>query len=85
MSAAEYTAPRMGNLSDKPELMNTADAADAFGVSEKTIRRWCETGEIPHTKVGRAFVFDRNLLRAWLDERFAQSMARTAKADGLEG
>jgi excisionase family DNA binding protein len=42
-------------LAAVPETMSAQEAADYLGVVERTVRRWIETGDLPATKVGKAF------------------------------
>ena len=42
----------MGNAGIDVPLHTTAEVADMRGVSERTVRRWCESGEVWAMKVG---------------------------------
>src|SRR4051812_10269513 len=41
------------------ELMNAQTLATHLGVTERTVRRWIERGELPAEKRGRSFVIRR--------------------------
>ena len=42
-----------------PDLMNAQALATHLGVTERTVRRWIERGELPAEKRGRSFVIRR--------------------------
>jgi excisionase family DNA binding protein len=42
-----------------PEFMNAQALATHLGVTERTVRRWIERGELPADKHGRSFVIRR--------------------------
>jgi len=44
--------------------MTTKEVMKAFGVTERTVRRWVER-ECPHEKVDKKLVFDANKLAKW--------------------
>jgi excisionase family DNA binding protein len=46
-----------------PKFGTVADAARVLGVSEQTIRRKAELGEIPSTRIGRSVRIDLSALR----------------------
>ena len=52
----------MDNETKPPRLGNLADAADRMGVSERTVRRMINRGELPAYRVGK------RLIRVDLDE-----------------
>jgi len=43
-----------------PDLMNAQALATHLGVTERTVRRWIERGELPAEKHGRSFVIRRD-------------------------
>ncbi len=47
-------------------ILSTADAARLANRAEKTVRVWCESGELPATKRGRAWAIRRQDLDAYL-------------------
>jgi excisionase family DNA binding protein len=57
-----------------PILLNTKEAADALGLSERTLERWRVTGGGPrYVKVGRAVRYLLADLIEWVEERRRQS------------
>jgi excisionase family DNA binding protein len=38
--------------------LSAQQVADRYGVAEKTVRRWIESGRLPAEKLGRAFAID---------------------------
>src|SRR5712691_3267930 len=51
--------PVMPSTSREPEYMNAQALATYLGVTERTVRRWIERGELPAEKRGRSFVIRR--------------------------
>jgi excisionase family DNA binding protein len=47
-------------------VLSTAEAAEELGVSEDTVRRMCERGELRAYRVGRAWKIRREDLDAYL-------------------
>src|SRR5437763_5169434 len=49
----------MEGLQQAPEFMNAQALATHLGVTERTVRRWIERGELSAEKRGRSFVIRR--------------------------
>jgi excisionase family DNA binding protein len=49
----------MENRQQAPEFMNAQALATHLGVTERTVRRWIERGELAAEKRGRSFVIRR--------------------------
>jgi len=69
----------------RPELINTAKAADVLGVRPQTLRLWRSRGTGPtyvrlHGTRGRV-LYDVADLRAWLDTRRFTSTAEEAEGE----
>jgi excisionase family DNA binding protein len=45
---------------------NLQQAAAMLGVSDKTLKKLAENGEIQHRRVGRRWIFSDRALREWL-------------------
>jgi excisionase family DNA binding protein len=58
-----------------PDLVTTREAAVALRVTETTVRRWIESGELPATRVGKRIL---RIPRTALS-RFAGSEATNAQ------
>ena len=58
------TNPAAGqpNQSSLDAWMSTIDAAAHFGVTDRCIRKWCRTGQLPATWSGNRWWIDRNAL-----------------------
>lgn len=41
------------SMAAKPQIYDAQKLARFFGVSRKTIWKWCETGKLPAFKIGR--------------------------------
>lgn len=50
-------------------LLTVRDVAFILNMSERHIRRMCESGEIPCLQVAGRYRFEPRDLRRWLDER----------------
>lgn len=60
-----------GKPAELTKLYTVSEAAAILGVSLKTVRKWLESGYIPHTRLGPAARLIR--IRAEDLERFLQS------------
>jgi excisionase family DNA binding protein len=52
-----------------PQVMNVSEVAAYLRVSEATIYRLAQAGQIPSGKVGRAWRFRREAIDSWISER----------------
>jgi len=53
------------------KIMTTQEVAEYLRLSEATIYKLAQSGEIPAVKVGRTWRFKRELIDEWLCERSA--------------
>jgi excisionase family DNA binding protein len=58
-----------------PEIMTLKEVADYIRLSEKTVSRLAQKGEIPALRVGRHWRFDRAAIDAWMAGRKTVSVA----------
>ncbi|MGF7163255.1 excisionase family DNA binding protein [Rhodoligotrophos appendicifer] len=58
-------------------LLNTEQAANVIGVTERTLSTWRHTGHvrIPYVKIGRKVVYRRSDLERYLDEHTVNASA----------
>ena len=63
------------------ELMTLQEVADYLRVTEKTIHRLLGRGEIPATKVGYQWRFDRALIDEWLQRKSVGAKANILVID----
>lgn len=61
--AIEPTAPRLA--------LNAAEAAEALGISTRTLSTWTDEGIIPVVEIGGRLLYPVDVLRGWLAERAA--------------
>lgn len=55
---------------ESPRLaLRPAEAAKALGIGERLLWELTNTGEIPHTRLGRAVIYPTDALREWLKAR----------------
>ena len=66
------------------ELMTLQEVADYLRVTEKTIYRLLERGNIPASKVGHQWRFDRGLIDGWLQRSSARVKANILVIDDEE-
>ena len=52
-----------------PQIMNVSEVAAYLRVSQATIYRLAQTGQIPSGKVGRAWRFRKNAIDRWITEQ----------------
>jgi len=62
----------------RPLLIGIREAAQALGLSERTLWDLTKAGEIPHVRVGRRVLYDPNDLRAWVE-----SLKKTPESPSL--
>ena len=67
MRADLHPAPT--DTSAPPLALRTREAAEALGISERTLQGLTAAGDIPHVKLGRAVLFPVRELRNWLTSR----------------
>jgi len=48
--------------------MNQTQAAEALGVSVRTLRTWTRQGRVPHVQIGRMVRYPTDRLMAWIEE-----------------
>lgn len=57
-------------MSKRPkESLTTKEAARLLSVCEKTVRRECRAGNIPHERVGKLYRFSAEGLKQWLKNK----------------
>ena len=52
-----------------PLALRTREAAEALGISERTLQSLTSAGEVPHVKLGRANLYPVRELADWLTSR----------------
>ena len=63
------------------ELMTLEEVADYLRVTRKTIYRLLEKGQIPSTRVGHQYRFDKVAVNAWLRQNSAGTAAKILVID----
>lgn len=61
----------------KPAALKVKEAARYLNLSESTVRKMSDTGELPCFKLGRARYFPLDALNAWM-----KSLPKWAESDG---
>jgi excisionase family DNA binding protein len=62
------------DLSPLPQVLNGYQAARLLSVSLSTVLREAQRGRLPHTRIGRRYVFPRDLLLRYLETRAIGSL-----------
>jgi excisionase family DNA binding protein len=57
--------------------MRLREAAKAIGVSERTLWKWVDKGEVPHIRRGKVILLPVDSLRKWLKHEAEQGMEKT--------
>lgn len=61
------------------KLMRITEVAEMTGVPVATLRYWRHLGTGPESaKLGRAIVYRREVVEAWIDEQFAAAHRESA-------
>ena len=58
--------------------MTTAQVAQFLAVSQRTIRVWAESGELPGIKAGRQWRFRREVVHNWLKSREQKTQQKSS-------
>jgi excisionase family DNA binding protein len=53
----------------RPQLVTVAEAAEALRISDRTVFRWVERGELPVVRLGRRVLLREQDLAAYVDAR----------------
>ena len=61
---------------NSPQFMTAAEVAQWLRVPKSTLYKLCQEGQIPATKLGRHWRFDKNLIEAWVRDRMSQKQTR---------
>lgn len=70
LSAVPLEEPALRNSEGPiPDWMSTTDAAQWLEVSTRWIRKLCESGELPATRIGRSWRVSRDSLEAYKGRR----------------
>ncbi len=60
-------------LNQKPDpMLDIVDVAEACRVSDKTVRRWIQTGDLPAAKLGNQWRIQPRDLQAFIRERMSR-------------
>lgn len=70
------TGPAIPCLALRPR-----EAAEALGVSERTLWDWTQRGDVPHVRRGKTILYPVDTLRKWLDEQATAGAVATAEGD----
>ena len=61
------------DVSPIPRLaLRREEAAEALGVSDRTLYEWTKAGDVPHVRRGGVLLYPVDQLRQWLAERAVQ-------------
>ena len=55
-------------MNDSNGLMKSTDIAEAFGVTDRTVKNWLKQG-LPRYQVGKVLRFDLEKVKAWMETR----------------
>jgi excisionase family DNA binding protein len=69
-----------------PQLVGATEAAEIVGVSRQRIQQMADAGQLPHTRVGNALAFPRQVVEALgRAETAARTGKRSAVLDAIAG
>lgn len=60
--------------SEYPEVMSRREVAHFLGISIKSVETYTKNGLIPHTRLGRRYLFSKTMLMQWLERGTIASM-----------
>lgn len=61
-------APRYGHVDELPEFCTLADVAQLFPISQATVYRMVERGQLPCLRMGRRIIISREHLKLWMEK-----------------
>lgn len=61
------------------EALSIKQLADLLKLSERTVYRLANSGEIPGFRVGNSWRFQRSRVEAWMDEQTAKTLRRAGR------
>ena len=61
-----FVSPRVPDPTEG-DMLTVVEVAKFMSVSDKTIRKWCAEGRIPHGRLAGTIRFDRDQLQEWVD------------------
>lgn len=50
-------------MSDTPKLISISEASKRYGLSARTLRRWCKQGRVAACRFGKLWYIDRHELQ----------------------
>lgn len=56
-------------MSSQNEFLTKAEVAEMLDVSCPTLDKFMKQTSLPYTKIGRKYIFPRDLLNAWIRQR----------------
>ncbi len=63
---------------DAPRLaLRQREAAEAIGVSPRTLWSWTQSGDVPHIRRGKTILYPVEALRRWLNKQATQAAAES--------
>ena len=62
---------------DTGKLMDVADAATYFGLTEYTVRKMAKEGRIPAAKLGRAYRFRKEDIDSYIKQQYKTMQPET--------
>lgn len=71
--SGRLTAVAPERLAPEPSegaFLTVKELADWLGVSQASIRNWCDRGKLPHYRLENAIRFDPDEIEAWLRSRY---------------
>lgn len=63
----ELAASEEARAQPASRILNSVEAAEILHVSDRTVRGWCDAGELPHRRLGRTIVISERALVAWAE------------------
>jgi excisionase family DNA binding protein len=66
---------------ERPDILTVAELAEWLRVTEKTVYRMTQRGELPHVRVGRAVRYRRQDIEAYLERQVRHGMDEDAEED----
>ena len=62
------------------KILSIRTVAIALSISERTVRKWCEVGSLPHYRIGRQYRIRQSDLDSYLADRYLGETTASAES-----
>ena len=67
------------NMYPNNDVMNASEVSEWLRIPKSTLYKLCSEGQIPCTKIGKHWRFDRAVVESWFRKRVKEGMEASVK------